>query len=53
MRYGQLDIERGRGQGYPESGFDIIVATNVLHATRNISPSTIGHVQSFWPLAAC
>ncbi len=46
VRYGRLDIERaGSAQGYPEGGFDIIVATNVLHATRNLS-STIANVRS-------
>jgi acyl transferase domain-containing protein/SAM-dependent methyltransferase len=37
VQYGLLDIERNpEEQGYPASRFDVIVATNVLHATQNI-----------------
>src|SRR6185312_7770780 len=37
VQYGRLDIERNpEEQGYPASRFDVIVATNVLHATRDI-----------------
>jgi SAM-dependent methyltransferase/acyl carrier protein len=37
VRYGRLDAEQnGTEQGYPEGSFDVVVATNVLHATRDI-----------------
>jgi malonyl CoA-acyl carrier protein transacylase len=37
MHYSLLDIERGGpSQGFPAKAFDIIVASNVLHATRNL-----------------
>ncbi len=42
VRYGHLDIERS---GAPEGSFDVVVAVNVLHATRNIA-STIANVRS-------
>jgi len=46
VRYGRLDIEQSRGeQSYPEGDFDVVVATNVLHATRDIR-ATIAHVRS-------
>ena len=35
--YGLLDIEQDcDGQGYPAGAFDVIVATNVLHAARDV-----------------
>jgi SAM-dependent methyltransferase/acyl carrier protein len=46
VRYGRLDIEQnGPDQSYPEGSFDVVVATNVLHATRDIR-ATIAHVRS-------
>ncbi|HXC24937.1 MAG TPA: acyltransferase domain-containing protein, partial [Gemmatimonadaceae bacterium] len=37
VQYGRLDAEQsGTEQGYPEGSFDVVVATNVLHATRDI-----------------
>lgn len=37
MRYGILDIERpAQDQGYGQHGFNLIVAANVLHATRDL-----------------
>ena len=46
VRYGRLDIEHSGGeQSYPEGSFDVVVATNVLHATHDIR-ATIGHVRS-------
>ncbi len=46
VRYGYFDIEReGTEQGYPAGGFDVVVATNVLHATKDIR-ATIANVRS-------
>jgi len=46
VRYGRLNIEQSGGeQSYPEGSFDVVVATNVLHATRDIR-TTIAHVRS-------
>jgi malonyl CoA-acyl carrier protein transacylase len=46
VRYGQLDIERpGAEQGYAHGSFDIIAATNVIHATRNLR-TTMDNVKS-------
>jgi len=46
LRFGQLDIEReGAGQGYPDGSFDVIVAANVIHATRNLR-TTMANVKS-------
>ncbi len=46
VRYGRLDIEQsGAEQSYPEGSFDVVVATNVLHATHDIR-ATIAHVRS-------
>src|SRR6185503_17311943 len=40
-----LDVEREPGgQGFEEGGFDLIVAANVLHATRDLR-RTLGHVR--------
>jgi acyl transferase domain-containing protein/SAM-dependent methyltransferase len=37
MRYGRFDAEEsGDEQGYAAGSFDVVVATNVLHATRDI-----------------
>ena len=37
VRYGILDIEKsGVEQGYEAGGFDLVLAVNVLHATRDI-----------------
>lgn len=44
--YGLLDIEQNpQAQGYKPHGFDVIVAANVLHATRNLG-ETLQHVRS-------
>ena len=41
-----LDIERDPGaQGFETGGFDLIVAANVLHATRDLR-RTLGHVRA-------
>jgi malonyl CoA-acyl carrier protein transacylase len=46
VRFGHFDIERdGTEQGYPVGGFDVVVATNVLHATKDIRV-TIANVRS-------
>jgi acyl transferase domain-containing protein/SAM-dependent methyltransferase/acyl carrier protein len=46
VRYGLFDIERdGAAQGYPARNFDVVVATNALHATRDIR-ATLAHVRS-------
>jgi len=46
VRYGLLDIERSAAeQGYPNGSFDVVVATNALHATRDIR-ATISRVRS-------
>jgi SAM-dependent methyltransferase len=46
VRYGRLDIERDPGeQGYAAGAFDVIVAANVLHATRN-QRQTLDHVRA-------
>ncbi|MBP2677779.1 MAG: hypothetical protein H6Q82_844, partial [Deltaproteobacteria bacterium] len=46
VRYGKLDIERDpTAQGYPLGGFDIVIAANVLHATRDLS-ATLRNVRS-------
>jgi malonyl CoA-acyl carrier protein transacylase/SAM-dependent methyltransferase len=46
VRYGLFDIEReGAAQGYPAGAFDVVVATNALHATRDIR-ATIRNVRS-------
>jgi acyl transferase domain-containing protein/SAM-dependent methyltransferase len=46
VRYGVLDIERApREQGYGAHAFDVVVAANVLHATRDLS-QTLDHVRS-------
>jgi acyl transferase domain-containing protein/SAM-dependent methyltransferase/acyl carrier protein len=46
VRYGLFDIERdGTAQGFPAGNFDVVVATNALHATRDIR-ATLAHVRS-------
>jgi acyl transferase domain-containing protein/SAM-dependent methyltransferase len=46
MRYGILDIERDPAeQGFPSHGFDVVIATNVVHATRDI-PATLERARS-------
>ncbi|RKH60321.1 non-ribosomal peptide synthase/polyketide synthase, partial [Corallococcus aberystwythensis] len=46
VRYGVLDIEREpRTQGFAPGGFQLIVASNVLHATRDLR-ETLEHVRS-------
>jgi hypothetical protein len=46
MHYALLDIERdGATQGFPSRAFDIIVASNVLHATRNLR-KTLEHTSN-------
>lgn len=46
MRYQTLDIERDpASQGIDPHGYDLIVATNVLHATADLR-STLTHVKS-------
>ena len=43
LRYGVLDIEREpAGQGYAAHGYDVVVAANVLHATRDMR-ETLAH----------
>jgi len=44
--YSLLDIERSpEDQGYGANGFDVVIAANVLHATRDLD-ATLAHVQS-------
>jgi ubiquinone/menaquinone biosynthesis C-methylase UbiE len=44
IRYGVLDIEQPpQEQGFAPHSFQAVVATNVLHATRNLD-TTLGHV---------
>ncbi len=46
VRYGLLDIERDpQAQGFPAAGCDVIVAANVLHATRDLAEA-LRHVGS-------
>ncbi len=46
VRYGVLDIEKSPAeQGYGAGAFDVVVAANVLHATRNLDEA-IDHVAS-------
>jgi len=45
VRFGTLDIERGpEEQGYAPHQFDVVVAANVLHATRDLR-ETLSHVK--------
>jgi SAM-dependent methyltransferase len=44
VEYALLDAERPFGpQGLPEHGFDVVLASNVLHATRDLA-ATLGNV---------
>jgi SAM-dependent methyltransferase/acyl carrier protein len=46
VQYGHLDIELDAArQSYPQGGFDVVAATNVLHATRDIR-ATVRNVKS-------
>jgi acyl transferase domain-containing protein/SAM-dependent methyltransferase len=46
VRYHRLDIEREpQSQGIPRGAFDVVVATNVLHATRDLV-ETLAHTLS-------
>ena len=43
IEYRSLDIERDpASQGYDLHAYDLVIAVNVLHATRNL-PETLGH----------
>ena len=45
MTFGLLDVSRDpAAQGYPEQGFDVVVAFNVVHATRDV-PVAIRHLE--------
>jgi polyketide synthase PksN len=45
MAFEFLDIERPPAeQGFTEAGYDVVLATNVLHATRRIE-TTLGHIK--------
>ncbi|RIL12529.1 polyketide synthase [bacterium] len=45
VTFGSLDIERDpEAQGHAPGAFDVIVAANVLHATRDLA-ATLGHVR--------
>src|SRR5581483_3036495 len=46
IRYGLLDIEKDpAAQGVPHHGIDVVIATNVLHATRDLR-QTMRNVRS-------
>ncbi len=46
VTYSLLDIEQPPDeQGYPTNGFDVVVAANVLHATRDLD-ATLANVRS-------
>jgi acyl transferase domain-containing protein/acyl-CoA synthetase (AMP-forming)/AMP-acid ligase II/NAD(P)-dependent dehydrogenase (short-subunit alcohol dehydrogenase family)/acyl carrier protein/SAM-dependent methyltransferase len=46
MEYGILDIEKNpAAQGYSPGHFDVVIAANVLHATKNLRES-IAHAKS-------
>ena len=43
IEYRPLDVEKDPiGQGFERHGYDLIIASNVLHATRSL-PETLGH----------
>ena len=45
LEYKILDIDNHpQQQGFPENGYDLIIAANVLHATRSIDVS-LAHLQ--------
>ncbi len=46
LRYSRLDLELDpQAQGFPAKHFDILIAANVLHATRNL-PQALANVHS-------
>jgi acyl transferase domain-containing protein len=46
VRYARLDVERRpEDQGFPSGGADVVIAANVLHATRHLD-ETLAHVRS-------
>ena len=46
LRFGVLDIEQSAtAQGFDAGGFDLVIATNVLHATRDIN-ETLRHIEA-------
>ena len=46
VRYGLLDLEKTpASQGYPTGFFDVVIAANALHATRNVI-RTLEHARS-------
>ncbi len=46
MRYGLLNLEQDpASQGFEDGSFDVIIAANVLHATRNLE-QTVSYVRS-------
>ena len=46
LRYQTLDIEQDpQTQGFARGGFDLIIAANALHATRDLT-ETLGHVRT-------
>ncbi len=46
MRYGVMDIEKSPAeQGFASHRYDVVVAANVLHATKSLD-ETLGHVRS-------
>jgi len=46
LRFETLDLEKApEQQGFAPGGFDLVVASNVLHATRNIR-KTLAHLKS-------
>ncbi len=46
LRCAMFDVEKSPGaQGFAAGGFDLVIATNVLHATRNMRRS-LGHVKA-------
>ncbi|MFM8331206.1 MAG: polyketide synthase dehydratase domain-containing protein, partial [Candidatus Methylumidiphilus sp.] len=53
IRYATLDIEKDpAAQGFEAQAYDIVVASNVLHATVDLA-ATLRHVTACWPPAAC
>jgi acyl transferase domain-containing protein len=46
LRYALLDLEKApEDQGFPAGGYDVVVAANVLHATRDLD-KTLAHVRT-------
>jgi hypothetical protein len=46
VRYGLFNLEKGPAeQGYPEHAFDLVVAANAIHATRDLG-AAIDHVKT-------